>query len=128
MNAEQQLKLIQIELRQCREENTRLRKKLGENTRHYRRVEKAYRDALILAELHVGYVGTTRRTAGDLVEMTQRRWQNALALLKMARCHDGRRWTAHDLLTIETRLQRAFTSAIETPESYKSRLPLHGRK
>ena len=60
--------------------------------------------------------------------MTQRRWQNAVGLLRMARViTDYRRWVITDLASIEQRLELAKCRAIEAPESYQARLNRHAR-
>ena len=51
MNEIQANTYLQLEIAELKAENTRLRKKLKENSRHARRVEKAYQDALLLAVL-----------------------------------------------------------------------------
>lgn len=127
MQTEQKLRLAETELKKLQQENTRLRKRAQENSRHTRRVDKAYHDALLLAQLHVGYTPTSRSFVARTASMSQRRWQNALALLKMARLHSGRQWLHHDLLTIESRLDVAKDKAVSMPDAYFARLNRHGK-
>lgn len=49
MNTEQQLRYLELKNAKLRAEAAQLRKKIGENSRHARRVNKAYDDALLLA-------------------------------------------------------------------------------
>ncbi len=127
MQSETKLRLAETELKKLQQENARLRKRLQENSRHARRIDRAYHDALLLAQLHVGYTPTSRGFAAQAANMSQRRWQNALALLKMARVHSGRAWIHHDLLTVESRLESAKDKAIAVPEAYFARLNRHGK-
>ena len=126
MQSETKLRLAETELKKLQQENAKLRKRLGERSRHARRVDRAYHDALLLAQLHIGYAPTSRQFAGH-ASISQRRWQNAMALLKMARLHDGRTWLHHDLLTVESRLDSAKDKAVATPEAYFARLNRHGK-
>lgn len=115
------------EIKELKSENAQLRKRLGANSRHARRVERAYRDALLLAEWRSVAVFPSRRYAA-YHRMSQRRWQNAVALLRMARILEGRRWTTTALATIEQRLEAAKQRATDTPDAFKARLPRHGRR
>lgn len=128
LTTEQALRLAKLEIERLRRENTQLRKKVAANGRHVRRVDRAYADALLLAQLHIGYSSTSRGYVQQAASMSQRRWQNAIGLLKLARVHDGRSWQCHDLLTIETRLNTAVEKAILTPAAYHARLNKHARK
>lgn len=114
-------------IRELRYENTQLRKKLGETSRHAARVRLAYKDALLLAQWRaVGIMPS--RTYARRHDITQRRWQNAIALLRMARViTDYRRWAITDLASIEQRLDVAKARAITQPESYRARLNRHAK-
>lgn len=59
--------------------------------------------------------------------MTDHRWENARALLILARCHTGKRWIVHDLAIIEERLTAAKETALDEPAAYRARLPRHAR-
>lgn len=116
------------ELEQLRQENARLSKALGEATYHSRRVQLAYEDALLLAQWRAIGIIPSRRYAKHH-KMSQRRWQNALALLRMARIVVGhRRWSTDEVALIEKRLESARGRAAEMPESFFSRLNRHGRR
>ena len=127
MTPEQRIRYLEIENEQIRRDAAALRKKLAETSGHARRVERAYQDGLLLATWCAGGITPSRRFA-NRHGMTQRRWQNATALLRMGRVLDRRRhWTTTDLALIERRLERARQQAIETPAAYQARLNKHAR-
>lgn len=114
-------------IRELLHENTQLRKRLGERGRHAGRVRQAYSDGILLAQWRAAGIMPSREFARRH-GMTQRRWQNAIGLLRMARIIvDYRRWTITDLATVEQRLELAKCRAIEAPESFQARLNRHAR-
>jgi len=117
-------KHAELELRRLRDENTRLRKALRINGRHGRRIQRAYDAAMVLAVWHVAYAGTSRLDCTSR-GMSQRQWENATALLRLARVIERGRWRVHDLATIEERLRAAQDRACEAPEAFFARLPRH---
>lgn len=128
MNDLQLTRYREQEIRELRAENAQLRKKLGETGRHARRVEKAYQDALLLAKWRAVHISPSRDFAA-YHKISQRRWQNATALLRLARVLDGSRvWKITDLAVIEQRLDAAKKRAIEQPEAYKMRLNRHAQE
>ena len=126
ITAEQRVKVLESELRIANAEIARLRRRLDERGAHGKRVQRAYSDALLLAEWAIGYLPTTRRFAAEY-GMTHIRWENAHALLRLARIHNGRGWLLHDLAAIEAALSKAVERSMETPEAYRARLPRHAR-
>ena len=110
-------KHLQLELDRLRTENARLHAALRIHGRHASRIQRAYDAALLLATWHCGYLLVTRADAIGR-GMTQRQWENGIALLKLARVYDGRRWSLHDLADIEARLTRAAERASEVPEAF----------
>lgn len=125
MNPEQQLRYLQIELAKVKQEATQLRKALGINRKHTRRIEKAYEDGLLLAMWFAGGIIPSRRYA-LLHGFTQPRWENAVALLKMARIITRQRhWVTRDLALIEARLGTARQRAIADPPQFFLRLGVH---
>lgn len=124
---ESELKLVKLELQRAYAELATLRAKLRINSAHAKRIDRAYHDALLLTQFHVGFLETSREAAKAQGGITHCRWENAIALLRMARCHDGRKWTAHDMATVETKLDRAKELAIDEPERFRARLPAHAR-
>jgi len=125
MNELQQTRYAEQENRELRHENALLRKKLRETGRHARRVQQAYKDALLLAEWRAVRIFPSRAYA-RYQGISQRRWQNATALLRLARVLDGRKWKATELAIIEQRLELAKQRAIEAPDAFRARLPRHG--
>jgi hypothetical protein len=123
LTPDQQIRYLEIEIRKLQQENSRLRKTLHENSRHARRVEKAYEDALLLASWHTAGIIPSRRYA-RLYNITQHRWESAIALLKMARVVTRQRhWAITDLATIERMLANARVKALEDPGLFFLRLP-----
>jgi hypothetical protein len=133
MDREQFIRLLDVENHQLRDEVARLSKLARERSYHARRVRLALDDALLLATWLVAVfwaagIIPSRRYA-RVKGITQNRWQNALALLRMARVAVGhRRWATDSLADIERRLVAARDRAIENPDSFWARLPRHGRR
>lgn len=123
LNDEQRIAYLEIENTQLRSEATRLRKALMENSRHAKQIERAYSAAMLLAVHHIGYGETSRREAMRVLSLSQRQWENGIALLKIARVHNGLRFLTHDLPTLEAKLANARKWALETPAAFKARLP-----
>ncbi|MEZ4865321.1 MAG: hypothetical protein R3C14_28690 [Caldilineaceae bacterium] len=127
MSPEQRIRVLESELRVAYGELAKLRRRLNESGSHGKRVDRAYRDALLLAELAIGYQPTTRAFAEKYAGITHVRWENAMALLRLARVHSGKKWLLHDLAAIEKKLSAAVEKAHETPEAFRARLPKHAR-
>ena len=119
-------KHLEIEVLRLRQENRELRKALHINGRHARRIQRADDAALLLATWHIGHLPSSRDFAMAM-GMSQRTWENAMALLKYARLFHRQQWQTHDLATIERALQRAVERAVMTPEAYFAYLNRHGR-
>lgn len=126
MKPEVQIKLLRHELRLANAEIAKLRRQLNETGVHGKRIERAYRDGLLLAELAIAHLPTTRAFAQQY-GITPNRWENARALLRLAKVHNGKGWLVYDLATIEERLSLAVGQASETPEAFWARLPKHAR-
>ena len=125
MTPEQQIRYLELENAQIKRDAAALRKRLGENSRHARRVERAYRDALLLATWRAAHIPPSRSYARHH-KISQRRWQNAVGLLRLARVIEGRsRWITTDLTLVEQRLAVARQRATEQPAAYKMRLNGH---
>lgn len=121
MNTGQELRTLHLSNAELRRENATLRKRIQEASYHARRVEQAYRDALQLALWAAAGVPPSRRYAATH-GMTQRRWENAFALLRMARIVQGRRrWVTKDAGAIENRLERTRQAATEAAAAFKAR-------
>lgn len=125
MNDSQLTRYQEQEIRELKAENTALRKKLKETGRHARRVARAYQDALLLATWRASHIPPSRSYAAHH-KISQRRWQNAVGLLRMARVIEGRsRWITTDLTLVEQRLAVARQRATEQPAAYRMRLNGH---
>jgi hypothetical protein len=124
----QKLGYLEADNLRLRQENTRLRKALHENSRHTRRIEKAHEDALLLATFFSAGIIPSRRYA-KLHGLTQNRWQNALGLLKLARVVvNCRHWVVKDFAVIEARLSAARDKAIEDRQLFFLRLNRHAKR
>jgi hypothetical protein len=125
MNLEQKVKYLEVELTKARREAAKLRKKLGVANKHYRRVDQAYEDALLLATWKAAGIYPSRQYARKF-GLTQNRIENAHGLLRLARILErNRHWTTDKLEVIEERLQKAKEKALESPDAYKARLNGH---
>lgn len=124
---EQRIRVLESQLRVANAEIAKLRRRLGQNGAYGKRLDNAYRDALLLAALHLGFQPTSRRAAEEQADISRNRHQNAIALLRLARVHNGRQFLHHDLATIEERLATAKDVALTTPAAYRARLPRHMR-
>lgn len=122
MNAQLHIRELEHEVAKLQAENTRLRKQAQETNRHARRVMQGFEDAVKLAALHVSFQSTSREAAGDL-GITQRRWENARALLKLAGVMTPRVWKIHDMREIEGRLEMARSRALDSQSLFENRLP-----
>ena len=116
---------LQVELNTVKRSLAAARRKLRETGRHADRIQQAHTDALLLAAQHVAYLDTSRRQALELAQITQRRWEGAIGLLKLARLHNGRRWLCHDLQVITNKLEMAKQKALDMPVAYHARLCNH---
>jgi hypothetical protein len=127
MNIQQENEYLKLEVQKLKADRARLEKALRETSRHGRRVQRAYEDALLLAMWRSAGIIPSRRYA-QLHKFSQHRFENACGLLRMARVLTGhRRWVTNDLATIETRLQTAKQRALESREAYHSRLNMHAK-
>lgn len=125
MNDSQRIQYLELELTKVRREAATLRKKLGVANKHYRRVDQAYEDALLLATWKAAGIHPSREYA-KRYGITQNRFENARGLLRLARIiFSRRRWVTANLEHIEERLRTAREKALESPDSYKARLNRH---
>ena len=112
MTIDQELEYLKLENQKLKADRARLSKALQENSRHGRRIQRAYDDALLLAMWHCSGIIPSRRYA-RLHKFTQNRWENATGLLRMARIIVGhRRWIQADLATIESPIAASKTSSL----------------
>jgi hypothetical protein len=126
MNTDTQVRILEIELAKARAEATALRKALGENGRHKRRIEKAFEDAILMAFWSSVGIRPARRFA-ERYGITQDRWMNAIALFRMARLIEGRsRWRLADLETTERKLAAARDKVLSDPGIFLCATPPTG--
>jgi hypothetical protein len=128
ISTEQRNKVLESELKRANAEIAKLRRRLNESGAHGKRLDRAYADALLLATYHVGYQSTSRRSADECAKISRSRHQNAVALLRLAKVHNGRQFLHHDLVTIEERLAQAKDLALDEPSAYRARLPKYERE
>lgn len=127
MNDKQRVRYLELENTKLRAEAAQLRKRLGENTRHVKRINRAYDDALLMAMWKAAGIAVSRDYTKQQ-GISQNRYQNAYALLKLARVIvRHRHWDVKELTVIERRLEAARKKAIEEPELFFMRLNRHGR-
>ena len=118
---------IVVELRRLQTENRKLRAALKLNGRHARRIQSAHDCALLLAQWHLAYLPTCREFAREH-GISQRSWENGIALLRLARVVDqAGRWRYHDLPSISAKLDHAAVGANAAPEAYFARGNRHMR-
>lgn len=115
------IRYLELENEQLRRDVGRLAKRLAEEGHHVRRVAQARQDAELLALWAGAGLHPSRRLALRY-GLTQRRWENAIALLRLARILTGnRRWGTRDPAVIAQRLDRAAKTAIEQESAYLAR-------
>lgn len=127
MTPEQRTRYLELELEKVNADANQLRKRLGENGRHARRVERAYKDALLLAGWANAHIPPTLRYAA-YHQMSRRRWQNAVGLLRFAgviRHAPGYMWIYRTQVEIEWRIDAVRYLAISNPDAYRANLSGH---
>ena len=124
---EQKVRLLELELTKAKDEASRLRKRIGENNRYKRRIDRAYEDALLMAFWRSAGIRPSRRFAG-LYGITQYRWENAVGLLRLARIIQGESyWPLWDMEAMEKQLAQAKEKALLDPQLFFLRLNKHHR-
>jgi len=126
-NAER-VRALELELDATKRNLSDARRKLKEKGRHADRIRQAHVDSLIMASHHAAYLNTTRRAAAELGAITQRRWEGAMGLMRLANVHNGDKWLIHDLAEITSRLEKAAQTALDCPSAYWSRLSKHANR
>lgn len=95
---------LRIENAQLRRENRQLRRRLADAD--LRLLRQAETDALLLGGLYFAELPTSRRACAE-IGIGRRHWTRAVALLKVARVHDGRRLTVESAEDFERALRTA---------------------
>jgi len=125
---EERIRDLELQNHLLRGEVARLSKLAGERNKHARRVTRAYNDAILLAGLRAGGQRTSRRYMIDQHGFTQNRWENATALLRLARVlSKHRHWRTFDLERIGSALDDARMAALAQPSAFRARLNRHAR-
>ncbi len=113
------------ELLTLRHENRRLRYKASADpeqrrlARAQRTVDRTRRDAEVLLSAHFAWQETSRRHS----PLGRRRHDAAVALLRLARLHDGRKVTASDPGRAMLRLTKAAETATQDPSLLWAMMP-----
>jgi hypothetical protein len=95
--------------------------------RHKERINQAQKDAMMLAVWKAQGIIPSRRYAA-IYGMSQNRFENAVALLKLARIIvNHRTWASEDLSVIKFQLSNATRKALEDPALYYLRLSNHAK-
>lgn len=125
----EQILLLENELDRLRRDNARLRRNAKKRAAYIERINRAHGDALHFT-IHMANgqgIRPTREYCAERLGIGRRRWQAAIALLRLARLFGGRRWIETTDQTAVERLDRARQIALEDPTAFRSRLPKHGR-
>jgi hypothetical protein len=125
---QQKIRYLELENSQLRQESAQLRKKLHLTSRHVKRVNRAYDDALLMVMWRTAGIIPSRRYAKEQ-GISQNRWECAIGLLRMARIVTRRRhWEVYDLAMAEHRLEKARQRAAEDRELFLLRLNRHAQQ
>lgn len=129
MITNEQILLLQNEVERLRRDNLRLRRNAKKKAAYIERINRAYSDAIHLC-VHMANgqgIRPTRKYCAERLGIGRRRWQAAIALLRIARLFGGRRWVETTDQMAADRLATARQTALDTPQAFYSRLSRHGR-
>jgi len=117
-----EISALRVEVERLRAENAKLHRNAKRQASFIAKVERAHADALLFLSLRVGGITPSREYAATL-GIGRRRWQWAMALLKLAKLvnHDPT-----DPAVVE-RLESAKGEALANQLALKVRLTRHGR-
>ena len=93
----------------ARKEAYTLRRRLKDS--EMGKVRRAHADALLLGALHFGYQSTSRAACVDSGIMSERRWNRATALARLAGTRDRQNVGWHEDLDAETYIARIDAAA-----------------
>ena len=118
-----EIRALRVEVERLRAENARLYRNAGRRAAFIAKVERAHSDALLFLSLRAAGITPKRAYCADELGMGRRRWQWAIAMLKLARLYD------HDKNdpTAIARLDQARAAALNDPNVIRVRLTRHGR-
>lgn len=129
MITNEEILLLQNEVERLRRDNLRLRRNAKKRAAYTERINRAHGDALHFA-IHMANgqgIRPTREYCAERLGIGRRRWQAAIALLRIARLFGGRRWVETTDQIAADRLSVARQTALDNPQAFYSRLPGHGR-
>lgn len=118
-----EISALRVELERLRTENARLHRSAGRQAAFVAKVERAYADGLLFLSLRVGGITPSRKYCAETLGMGRRRWQWAIAMLKLARLYRGD--PANPMAAAQ--LERAKADALANPNVLRVRLTRHGR-
>lgn len=126
MKTRQLLRYQDAYIRTLERERTQLYKRLGEKGGFAKRIRQAHEDARLLCLWWTGGILPSRRFAMKQ-NMSQRQWQNAFALCRMARLVvRHHHWIDASPETVEARLGQAVERALACPDEFDKHLNRHG--
>lgn len=129
MITNEEILLLQNEVERLRRDNLRLRRNAKKKAAYIERINRAHSDALHFC-VHMANgqgIRPTREYCAERLGIGRRRWQAAIALLRIARLFGGRRWVETTDQIAADRLSVARQTALDDPRSFYARLPGHGR-
>ena len=121
---QRQIERLTLQVADLRAENRQLRKRLPTSTGDMKRLRQAHRDArAMLLHRFDGY--SISRDNCLVLGISERRWVNARALLRVARVHNGQDIVVDDFDAAMAALDRTFESmeAAGNAERLRMRLP-----
>ena len=118
-----ELSALRVELERLRAENARLHRNAGRQAAFIAKVERAHADAWLFLTLRTAGITPSRQYAAQTLGIGRRRWQWAVAMLKLARLY--RKGSADPAAVAQ--LDKARADALANPNVLKVRLTRHGR-
>lgn len=120
---------LRYDLAVARKENRTLRRRLRDAEMQLLR--RAHADALLLGMLHFSYAGTSRAECAHAGIMSERRWNRATALARLAGLRDRKRVGWHDDINAEDFIER-LDGAAERVKAHgldvlRAQMPRRGR-
>ena len=118
-----EIKALRVEVERLRTENAKLHRNAGRQSAFIGKLRRAHDDAVLFLSLRAGGITPSREYCADTLGIGRRRWQWAMALLRLAKLinRDPADPASLDLL------ERAKSEALDNPLSLKVRLTRHGR-
>lgn len=118
-----EISALKVEVERLRAENARLHRNADRQAAFVAKVERAHADAWLFLALRAAGITPSRQYAAKHLAMSRRRWQWAVAMLKLAKLY---RKDSTDPTAV-AQLDKARADALATPQVIKVRLTRHGR-